>query len=97
MQKSPEFLLEKIKTQPHPWFGTINLYSCRKTKLAEFVILSDNEKSKLYPSPSWADNRVVKMCRAQLQQALLGNFMLPGEEELRLTLPLNTASHYPRD
>jgi hypothetical protein len=53
------------------------------------VELNENEKRQLYPSPSWADNRRVKMPRSQLQQALKGNFMLPGEEALRLQLMLN--------
>lgn len=83
-------LLNKIQNKPHPWYGVLDHWTYSKSKSAQtLVTLSDEEKTILYPSPSWADNRVVKMARAQLQQALAGNVMLPGEEELRITLLKN--------
>ena len=87
-------LRQKILTQPHPWFGTANLRFYHKTAAASMVVLTESEKQVLFPSPSWADNRQVKMVKSQLQQALKGNFMLPGEEQTRLDMMLPIATRW---
>lgn len=74
---------------PHPWWGRRNPILERgyfKTSAADMVELSESEKQQLYPSPSWADNRRVKMHRAELAQRLAGNFMLPGEWQTRVDI-----------
>lgn len=83
-------LTAKILKGPHPWYGTANprFYNRKKSKPAEMLVLTDEQKHQLWPSPSWADNREVKMPRSQLQQALSGNFMQPGEEALRVELSI---------
>ena len=87
-------LRQKILTQPHPWFGTGNLRFYFKTAASDMVVLTEGEKQVLYPSPSWADNRMVKMPKSQLQQMLKGNFMQPGEERVRLDMMLPVATRW---
>ena len=83
-------LIEKIQTQPHPVYGTANprFYNRKKSKPAEMLVLTEEEKHQLWPDAVWPRGRVVKMTRTQLQQALKGNFMLPGEETLRVELQI---------
>lgn len=83
-------LTAKILKGPHPWYGTANprFFSRKKSKPAEILILTDEQKKQLWPFPSWAENREVRMNRSQLQQALNGNFMQPGEEALRIELSI---------
>ena len=89
-----ENLRQKILTQPHPWFGTSSLRLYHKSAAASMVELTEGEKQMLFPSPSWADNRRVKMVKSQLQQALTGNLMLPGEEHMRRDMLLQVAAPY---
>lgn len=83
-------LLHKIQTLPHPWYGTANMryYNRKKSKPAEMLVLTEEEKKSIWPFATWPTGRVVKMPRSQLQQALKGNFMLPGEEALRVELQI---------
>lgn len=48
------------------------------------VVSTEEQKQKLYPSPSWADCREVRMIRSQLEQALKCNFLMPGEYDARM-------------
>lgn len=76
---------EKIRTTPHPVFGNYNVRFFSKSTPGSMVVLTEDQKQKLWPSPSWADNREVKMIRAQLEQSLNGNFLLPGEYAARMS------------
>lgn len=83
----PQNVLDKLaRGEPHPWYGTANPRRYHKTAAAELTVLTAADKSVVYPSPSWADSRVVKMPKSQLQQMLRHNIMLPGEEAARIPL-----------
>ncbi len=83
---STEDLLEKIRTKPHPWFGTYELRSFDRSAGSIIVTLTDEDKELLWPGDQFYKDRIVKMNRAELAQAKAGNFMLPGEEQLRMDL-----------
>jgi hypothetical protein len=75
-------LTDKINNLPHPWYGNRSSTEFMKSSVSKSSILTDGEQVILFPQLSWASS--VRMSRAQLEQALAGNFMFPGEEEFRV-------------